>query len=143
MRLHFRPLHIPSDWLWVRAQVPVIRAEDTIGLVAQDAETGDIKGAAIFDNLSEGSAQAHFMLKSPMVLRHHFLEACLDYIFNDIGKQVLLGFVAGDNAKAIKINEHMGFKTVHKIINGFDTGVDYYIMEMHKHECRYLPRPKG
>lgn len=139
MRLHFRSLHIPSDWLWVQAQTPVIRAEDTAGVVAQDIITGDIVGAAVFDNWSARSAQAHFMIKSPMVLRHGFLQMALDYVFNKVGVNTLLGFVVGTNLKAIKFNERMGFKVVHTIDNGYAEGVDYVIMQMNKYECRLLP----
>lgn len=139
MKLHFRSLHIPSDWLWVRAQVPVIRTEETTGIVAQDVETGDIVGAAVFDNWCGNSVQGHFMIKSPVVLRHNFLETCLGYVFNEAGREVMLGFVPGNNEKAIRFNEHMGFEIVHVVPNGYADGVAYMIMQMRKDQCNYLP----
>jgi len=139
VKLHFRALHIPSDWLWVRAQVPVIKAEDTAGVVAQDVETGNLVGAAIFDNWSRTSVQGHFMITSPMVLRHGFLETAADFIFNQQDKRVMIAFIAGNNEKALKLNAHIGFEVIHRIPDGYEEGVDYVLMQLTKENCKYLP----
>lgn len=142
MRIHFRMLHIPSDWLWVRAHVPVIRAEDTTGIIAQDIETGNIVGAAIFDNWSASSVQAHFMITSPMVLRHGLLEEAFSYVFTQQNMKVMIGFIAENNEKALKLNAHMGFEVIHRIPDGYEPGVDFVLMQLTKEYCRYLPEYK-
>lgn len=139
MKLSVRPFYGPTDWNWVNEQLPIMQVEDTSGLIAVDVETGERVGALITDNWTNNSVQAHFLIKSPMVLRHGFLHHCLDFIFNYSGRKAIYGFIPGDNEKAIKLNTHIGFKEVFRMPEGFADGVDYVVMQLLKEDCTCLP----
>ena len=58
-------------------------------------------------------------------------------------KKFIYGMVPGDNAKAIKINEHIGFTVKMRLEDAWADGIDYVVMELKKENCRYLPKVKA
>lgn len=139
MKIHFRAFDGPSDWGWVRAQVPILRVEDTCGIMAIDVDKNETVGACIMDTWAANSVQAHFMVTTPMLLRHGFIEECFDYLFNERGLKYIYGMVPGDNVRALKINKHMGFTEKTRLGDAWADGIDYVIMELKKENCKYLP----
>lgn len=139
MNIHFRQLHGPSDWGWINEQVGVLQCEDTTGLIAIDLDSNTTVGACVLDNFTANSVQAHFMVASPLVLRHGFLEECFDYCFNYRRLKYMYGMVPADNAKALKLNKHMGFTERLRLPEAYADGVDYVVMECTRDNCKYLP----
>jgi len=91
------------------------------------------------DNWTNNSVQMHLLVKSPLVLKYGFIEAAYDLVFNEIGVEYVYGMVPGDNERAVKLNEHMGFTEKIRLENGWAEGCDYIVMELKKENCRYLP----
>ena len=108
MNVIFRPF-TPNDWKWVNEQIPLLWVEDTSGIIAVDTDTGEPVGATIFDNWTQNSVQTHFIITSPMVLKHGLLEESYGYIFGFLGKKYMYGLVPGDNEAALKFNTKMGW----------------------------------
>ena len=138
MKLTFRPLIAPDDWLKIQAVLPALWVEDTAGIVAID-ENGILVGASLMDNWTHNSVQMHFMITSPLVLKHGFIEASFDIVFNEMNLNYVYGMVPGDNEKAIRLNKHMGFTEKMRLEEGWAVGVDYICMELKRENCRYLP----
>lgn len=143
MNLYFRAFHGPSDWGWVNEQVPILQVEDTSGIIAIDLDKNETVGACITDNWTRNSVQCHFMISSPMVLRHGFIEECFDFIFNHCDRRYIYGFVPSDNEKALKLNAHMGFTEILRLPEAFADGVDYVVMECTRANCKYLPKTEA
>ena len=139
MKPYLREFHGPTDWGWVNEQVPILRVEDTCGLVMIDLEKHATVAAVVMDNITPNSVQCHFMLTDPMALRHGFLQECFDLIFNHMDKKFIYGLVPGNNDKALKLNEHIGFTEKCRMPEAFKDGVDYVIMELKRENCKYLP----
>ena len=139
MKLYLRAFHGPTDWGWVQSVQPIIRCEDTCGIMAIDLNAGETVGGIIFDNFTNNSVQTHFMISNCMVLKHGFLQEGYDYIFNVMKKKFMYGFIPGDNEKALKFNKHMGWVEKLRLSDAFSDGVDYVVMELTKDKCRYLP----
>ena len=139
MKVLFRAFHGPTDWDWIRQRIGALQVEDTSGIMAVNADTGETVGACIMDNWTYNSVQAHFAVTSSVILRHGFLQECVNYVFNVAGKRAMYGFVPASNTKAIKLNTHMGFTEVFRIPEGFGKGVDYIAMQMLKEDCKVLP----
>ena len=138
MKIHFRAFHGPSDWGWVLQQIPrLIRVSDTCGIMAIDEETNTTVGAFIMDNILSNSLQCHFMITSPMVLKHGFIQECCDYVFNYQGMEYAYAYVAADNKKSIQICKRMGFKEKTRFDNGYSEGVDFVLFELKKADCKY------
>lgn len=139
MKPYFRALYGPFDWGWINQQVGIIQCEDTTGITAIDLDTNETVGACVMDNWTNNSVQAHFMVSTPMILRHGFLEECFDFMFNEKGLKYIYGMVPANNAKALKLNKHMGFTERLRLPEAYADGVDYVVMELTRDNCKYLP----
>lgn len=139
MDVQFRAFHGPTDWGWCNEQVGILQVEDVSGIMAIDTDTGERVGACILDNWTHNSVQSHFMITTPLVLRHGFLQECFNYVFNHADKKVMYGMVPGDNAKALAFNKHMGFAEVLRLPEAFKDGVDYVVVQLKREDCKYMP----
>jgi hypothetical protein len=138
MNIEYRVFDGPSDWGWIQQQVGILRCEDTTGIMAIDADKNETVGACIMDNWTQNSVQCHFMISSPLVLRHKFLECCFGYMFNTFGVKYVYGLVPANNEKAVKLNTHMGFTIKARLEEAYEVGVDYLLMEMKRENCPFL-----
>jgi RimJ/RimL family protein N-acetyltransferase len=68
------------------------------------------------------------------------LEETFRYAFNDCERELLIGIVNSENEKAMKYDEHLGFKELYRIPQMHDNGGDIVVLGMKKSECRYLKR---
>ena len=106
--------------------------------MAIDTLTNTTVGACVMDNWTQNSVQCHFLITSPMVLKHQFLDCCFDYMFNTVGVNRVYGLVPANNEKAVKFNTHMGFTINARLDEAYEVGCDYLIMEMRKENCPFL-----
>jgi hypothetical protein len=143
MNISLRMFEGADDWRWCNQQVGVNQTADTTGILAVNTDTGERYGACIMDNWTNNSVQCHFMLTRPMVLRHKLLECCFNYMFIERGVARAYGLVPADNAKAVKINTHMGFTLKSVLEEAYDVGVDYLVMEMKRENCTYIEMDKA
>jgi len=138
MIIQYRQFNGPYDWGWVNEQVGILRCEDTTGIMAIDVATNETVGACIMDNWTQNSVQCHFMITSPLVLKHGFLECCFGFMFTEKNVKYVYGLVPGNNEKACKLNKHMGFTIKSRLDEAFETGVDYLLMELKRENCKYV-----
>ena len=143
MNIEFRTFHGPSDWGWIQKQVPIVRCEDTTGIMAIDLDKNETVGACIMDNWTQNSVQCHFMLTNPLVLRHQFLECCCDFVFNRSNVARVYALVPANIEKAIKLNLHMGFTIKSRLEEAFEVGVDYLLMEWKRENCKFIEQDKA
>ena len=140
MRLDFIMFDRQRDWGWVNQQVGIKWCEDTNGIMAVDVDTNTMVGGFMMDNWTGNSVQCHFMLTSPLVLKHGFLECCTNFVYNVCDVARVYALVPANNAKAIKLNLHMGFTEKARMEEAFEKGVDYLLMEMKRENCLHLPK---
>ena len=138
MKIQYGAFSMQRDWGWVCAQVPLTYVEDTCGIMAVDLETGKTVGAVIFDNWTANSVQTHFIITTPMLLRHGFLEQAYDFIFNEKGCKFMYGLVPSNNHKACTLNKHMGFTEKTRMTDAYADGVDFILMELKRENCKFL-----
>ena len=55
------------------------------GIVAVNKATGEQVAACVMDNWTNNSVQCHYIIDTPIVLRHGFLECVANYIFVEKG----------------------------------------------------------
>lgn len=132
MKVDYRAFNGVEDWAWANSHIGIQRVEDTSGIMAIDTETGNTVGACIFDNWTDNSVQTHFILGSPMVLRHGFLDVCYKFVFKAMRRRYMYGLVPGNNTKAIKLNRHMGWTVKTVLPEAYADGIDYLLMELKK-----------
>lgn len=140
--MNFYPLVIDRDWPWLSQQMRIKLCEDTKGIIAVN-DQGQIVAAVVLDSWSHASVQAHIWIENPFAIKHGLLHEVSRYVFEDCGRLVIIGVVPGDNAKALRFDQHIGFREVCTIKDGFDVGVDYHILEMRKEDCKWLGNKDG
>jgi hypothetical protein len=138
MNLQFSQINRERDWPWIAARTNIIPCSDTCGFVAYDDNTGKLQGAVVFDSFTNNSALTHVVIDNPLILRHGFLEEAADFAFIAARRGVLYGLVPANNAKAIRFDEHIGWRLVTVLKDGYDVGIDYRLYEMRKEDCRWL-----
>ena len=143
MNIEFRSFIGHADWGWIQQICPIVRCEDTSGIMAVDLDTNTTVGAFMMDNWTPNSVQCHFMVANPMLLRYPFLDLCADYVYNTRGVNNVYALVPANNAKAIKLNKHMGFTEKACLEEAFEVGVDYLLMEMRRENCIFLQKKEG
>ncbi len=136
--MRFKPLESKEEWAWFQRRTRVILCEDTQGIVAV-SEQGGILGAAVFDTWTPSSVNVHMALGSPIPIRHGFFAEVAVHAFVRGGKKRMFGLVPSNNAKAIKLDQHIGFREVARVPDALDDGVDYIVMRLDKEDCRWLP----
>lgn len=104
-------------------------------------EDGEIVAGVIVDDWNGASARMHVAGEGNW-LNREFLFFCFDYVFRQLKLNVVIGVVAGDNAKALRFDEHLGFKELTRIPKGHPAG-DLVILTMTKEDCRYVEKPNG
>lgn len=67
-----------------------------------------------------------------------FLRDAFHYPFVTCDVNVIVGTVAGNNARALKFNKHLGFEVLFRLKDGWESGIDMVVMGMSKQSCRWL-----
>jgi hypothetical protein len=127
--IFFKPLTKQDEWLWVKKRAKPIQCEDSQGIVAYD-EKGQIRACCIADSFTVDGCNVHFAIDSAIVIKYGFFHEVSHHLFNTCGRKRIFGLVPASNAKALKLDMHMGFTEVSRVPNGFAEGVDYVVLMM-------------
>lgn len=66
------------------------------------------------------------------------LRSVFRYAFVKCKRELVLGIVNSKNAKAMRFDEHLGFKELYRIPGMHDEGGDIVVLGMRKEACRYI-----
>jgi RimJ/RimL family protein N-acetyltransferase len=106
-----------------------------------DADTRKILGVVGFNGFIGKVCQMHVaMLPGYGFTPRVMLEAVFRHAFETFGREMLIGIVNADNKRAMKYDQHIGFKESMRLPGMHDNGGDLVIMVMDKQDCRYLRR---
>ena len=122
-----------GDWLVRIMNHPL--PEDT-RCIGQEID-GQIAAVVGFNNFMPHSCQIHIGATDSNWISKDLLWATFDYPFNKLNLRVIIGQVCADNADALRLNRHLGFKIVAEIPDAHMDG-DLVIMTMRKEDCRFL-----
>lgn len=71
------------------------------------------------------------------IVTPEFVRAIFDYPFNVLNASRITGLVKSTNLKAIRLDEHVGFKR-EAVLRNFYPDADLFIYVMYRHECRWI-----
>lgn len=135
--IHFVPFSFQRHGIWAKELIQMVYCEDTKGIVAE--KDGEPIGAAILDSWTYNSVQIHVGVVNPICMRRLPYEVA-NYVFNTAGRKMIIGLTPSDKTKAMRLNEHLGFKEVMRIPDAYADGIDYVVYHMKKEDCKYLPK---
>ena len=98
---------------------------------------GSLRAVVVYCNFQGKSCQTHICSTGQHWMSKRFLWAIFDYPFEKLKLKVILGVIAGNNEKSLKLSRHLGFKEIAKIPDAHKDG-DLVIMTMKPEECKWL-----
>ena len=123
-----------GDWLVRMMNHPL--PEETV-CIGQEVD-GVLAAVVGFCSFMPNACQMHIAAVDEVNwMSRDLLWAAFDYPFNKLGVKVILGQINADNADALRLNRHLGFKVVAEIPDAHMDG-DLVIMAMRKEDCRWL-----
>jgi len=103
---------------------------------AVDEATRRIRGMVGYDMWTENSCQAHMAVDAPIVWRA-LLQPAFEYPFEQCGKGIILAVIPDSNHRSLAMTRHLGFRQLHRVIDGWAVGEDLLVFEMRREWCRY------
>ncbi len=119
---------------WLVERVGCLLTALAKGIAVVDA-AGTVQAVVIWDQWTETLAVAHIAVDSPMALRVLCREG-FPWFFRH--REIMMGHVRASNAKALRLDKHLGFREVHRIKDGFAPGDDLVVLEMRRADCKWL-----
>jgi L-amino acid N-acyltransferase YncA len=123
---------ILKDWA-IEHKMPTSADAHYLGQVINN----EIRAVVVYCGFFGKSCMIHVGSKGDHWATKSFLRAVFNYPFNKLKLKVIIGTVAGNNEKALKLDRHLGFKDVAFIPDAHDDG-DLVILEMRPHFCKWL-----
>lgn len=84
------------------------------------------------------TCQIHVVNFNKKYTPRKLLWATFDYPFRQLGLESLIGIVNSNNEQAMKYDQNLGFKEVHRFAGLHDDGGDIVVFELKKDECRFI-----
>jgi len=126
----------PSHYLWLMKRAGCAVTGAFRAIEAVDAQ-GEIRAMVGYDLWTATSVWMHVAIDSPVAGRS-ILRPAFEYPFLEAGRDIILATVRGSNLKARRLDEHLGFREVHRVKDGIAHGEDLIMFEMRKSECRWI-----
>ena len=122
---------------WLCSRIKYVPTSNLIVFGQYSGARKELVGAVGFDNWSSSSVEMHCAGEGRWITRELIYKS-FTYPFVRGGVEVVIGRVGGDNAKALKLNRHLGFVEQCRIPNAWEDGHDMVIMAMQKADCKWL-----
>lgn len=121
-----------KDWA-IKHKMPVPEDAHYLGQVINN----EIRAVVVYCGFFGKSSMIHIISEGDHWATKSFFKAIFDYPFNKLKLKVIIGTIAGNNKKALRLSRHLGFKDVAFIPDAHNEG-DLAILEMRPHFCKWL-----
>jgi RimJ/RimL family protein N-acetyltransferase len=138
--MSFREIKInhPGDGEWVMLRVGGVFNERTDHVVAVHRD-GRMVGGVVFTGYLGASIMLHMAGSEDNWATRDFLWMVFDYGFNQLGCRKLVGLVPAYNFRAVRVDEHLGFKEEARLKEMLiDPEEDLLVLTMTKPGCKWL-----
>lgn len=104
--------------------------------IAIEDESGLVAGI-MYDGYTGASISMHSRVDNAKKVTREWLRQIFDYPFNQLKVKRVTGLVSSANERAIKTNEHLGWKRETTLADYFPDG-DGIVYIMRREDCRWL-----
>ena len=125
----------PEHYSWIAERANLKVGPDLRAIEAVDGDR--ILGMVAYDNWMPNACSMHLAIEVPIASRR-LIKPAFGIAFIEFKRQVVIGYVLSNNAKALALDLHLGFKEVGRLRDAWGPGVDMVIMEMRREDCRWL-----
>lgn len=123
---------------WANSRLPGVDMARATGIGVEDPVTGALIAAAVFHNHRGHDIELGFAADSPRWAQRGVIRAIFSYVFDQLGCVRVTTIMAEANARAIRLNEGLGFVVEGHHKNGMAPGVDAVSMGLQKGNCRWI-----
>ena len=123
-------------------EIGVKPTSDLQAIFWANPETSVIEWCVGFDSFLGKTCQIHVVNFNKKYTPRKLLWATFDYPFRQLGLEALIGIVNSNNELAMKYDQNLGFKEVHRFEGMHDDGGDIVVFEMKKADCRFIKELK-
>lgn len=120
-----------KDWA-IKHQMPTLEDAHYIGQILNN----EIRAVVVYCGFFGKSCMIHVASEGQNWMTKQFLKEVFNYPFNSLKLKVIIGTVAGNNEKSLKLSRHLGFKDVANIPDAHEDG-DLVILEMRPEHCKW------
>ena len=120
-----------KDWA-IKHNMPTSTDAHYVGQVLNN----EIRAVVVYCGFFGKSCMIHVGSEGQHWATKDFLKEVFNYPFNTLKLKVIIGTVAGNNEKALKLDRHLGFRDVAMIPDAHDDG-DLVILEMRPEFCKW------
>jgi RimJ/RimL family protein N-acetyltransferase len=120
-----------KDWA-IKHQMPTPEDAHYIGQILNN----EIRAVVVYCGFFGKSCMIHVASEGQNWMTKHFLKEVFNYPFNSLKLKVIIGTVAGNNQKSLKLSRHLGFEDVAIIPDAHEDG-DMVILEMRPEHCKW------
>jgi len=103
---------------------------------------GALLGGVTVTHYTRASVQLHVAGFTDDWVSRNLIWAVFNYCFIQIGVNKIFGLVPSTNKDALSFDLKLGFLPTHRVKDVFEDA-DLIILEMARHQCRWLKKPKG
>ena len=123
-------------------EIGVQPSADQQAILWANPETKVIEWCIGFTAFIGKTCQIHVVNFNKKYTPRKLLWATVDYPFRQLGLESLIGIVNSNNEQAMKYDQNLGFKEVHRFVGLHDDGGDIVVFEMKKADCRFIKELK-
>lgn len=123
-------------------EIGVQPSADLQAIFWANPKTNEIEWCIGYTSFLGKTCQIHVVSFGKKYTPRKLLWAVFDYPFNQAGVETLIGIVNSKNDLAMKYDQNLGFKEVHRFYGMHDDGGDIVIFEMKKQDCRFIKELK-
>jgi len=130
----------PDHYGWIASRAALNIGPQFRAIEAVDAE-GRIHGMVGYDGWTQSAVSVHVAVDHPAALRH-LVGPGFRIPFDEFNRTVVVATVLSSNHRSLRLVKHLGFIETHRIVDGWDLGVDLVLFEMRRPQCRWVERKK-
>ena len=89
----------------------------------------------LYDGWTENSVMMHQWCEHPKYFTRAMLRECFKFAFTH--KEIVLGTVRSDNARALEVDRKIGFEPVAVVKDVYGPGIDMHLLQLRRGDCRW------
>jgi hypothetical protein len=117
--------------------VTVAADPESLRMIGRLGNSGELLGVVAYNAWNGRTCSMHCAGDGNWINRE-LLRAAFEYPFVTCDMALVLAPVPADNRRALRLDQHLGFKPIYRVARGWSWDVDLVFLGMHRHECRWL-----
>ena len=116
-------------WGFLKERGVQLQRSEDFQAIGRVGASGDLIGVVAYNGFNGNVCQMHIAGDGNWVSRE-FIKVAFDYPFNQLGLVAILAPVPANNRKALRFDQHFGFKEIYRIAKGwvrFTEGKPMYV----------------